>query len=310
MARAWVNPSNDGNGYTCFWRDPNKLQRQKSFRLKGDAESFRAKKERELDTGTYLEAERGAEPVAALFERWATGRGVENSSVRQYRSMLNQAIRPYFKTKTIGTLKLADVQSWIMWMRDTKTYAPQTIQTRFGYLSSALQWAVDNEELGRNPAKRAKLPGKRANVRRTVKGKIVVPELAEVEALITAFDPRYAAMVWVMAGCGLRIAEAMGLCADQVDFRRGVLHVDRQVTEDGGQFRDLPEEDQHAVRKRLKRLRYLSEFVAPLFRQSRVERYLGGLRPAQDALGDYNDALVAGQLARKAARQPPPADGD
>ncbi|GIE90513.1 tyrosine-type recombinase/integrase [Actinoplanes regularis] len=233
MARAWVAPRTKGPGYTCFWIDPDKRQRQQMFRLKTDADDFRAKKERELATGTYLEAKRGAETVVALFERWATSRGVENSSTRQYLSMLNNAITPFFKAKTTGALKLADVQAWILWMRDTKNYAPQTMQTRFGYLSSALQWAVENDELGRNPAKRAKLPGKRANVRRKVKGKIIVPDLDEIEALIAACDPRYTAMLWVMAGCGLRIAEAMGLCADQIDFRKGLLHVNRQITEDG-----------------------------------------------------------------------------
>ncbi|MEU4558890.1 hypothetical protein AB0F72_10895 [Actinoplanes sp. NPDC023936] len=233
MSRAWVTARLNGLGYTCFWIDPDKKQRQKTFNLKADAQVFRGKKQRELDTGTYLEAERGAETVVSLFERWATSRGVENSSVRQYRSMLNQAVQPFFKAKATGALKLADVQEWILWMRDVKMYAPQTLQTRFGYLSSALRWAVDNDELGRNPATRAKLPGRRANVRRKVKGKIVVPALDEIRALIAVFDPRYVAMVWVMAGCGLRIAEAMGLCADQVDFCRGGLHVDRQVTEDG-----------------------------------------------------------------------------
>ncbi|MBO3738120.1 hypothetical protein [Actinoplanes flavus] len=151
MARGWVIPCTKGTGYTCYWIDPDKKQRQKSFRLKGDADSFRAKKERALDTGTYLEANRGAETVAALFERWATSRGVENSSVRQYLSMLNQAILPFFKAKTIGALKLADVQAWILWMRDVKRYAPQTLQTRFGYLSSALRWAVDNERVRSQP---------------------------------------------------------------------------------------------------------------------------------------------------------------
>lgn len=233
MARSWVTPNPDGPGYTCFWIDPAKRQRQKTFRRKTDADSFRTKKERELDTGTYIEAERGAETVVSLFERWATTRGLENSTVRQYRSMLNQAIKPYFEAQTTGSLKLADVQAWILWMRDTKKYKLQTIQTRFGYLSSALQWAVDNDELGRNRAKGAKLPGKRANVRRKVKEKIIVPELAEVEALIAVFAPAYVAMLWVMAGCGLRIGEAMGLCRDQIDFQRGLLHVDRQITEDG-----------------------------------------------------------------------------
>ncbi|MFB9239654.1 tyrosine-type recombinase/integrase [Plantactinospora siamensis] len=97
-------------------------------------------------------------------------------------------------------------------MRDTKRYSAQTIQTRFGYLSSALQWAVDNEELGRNPARGVKLPGRRANVRRTAKEKIVVPRAAEVAALVAATDDRYATLIWLMSGCGLRIGEAMA-CA-------------------------------------------------------------------------------------------------
>ncbi len=40
-------------------------------------------------------------------------------------------------------------------------------------------------------------------------------------------------MVWLMAGCGMRIGEVMGLCRDQIDFRKQILHVDRQITEDG-----------------------------------------------------------------------------
>ncbi|WP_063746587.1 tyrosine-type recombinase/integrase [Catenuloplanes japonicus] len=233
MARAWINPRSDGPGYTVYWYDANQKQRQRSFKKKVDAEKFRAKTERDLDTGVYIEAEHAGETITRLFARWATTRGLENSSVRQYRSMLNQAIAPYFKAKTIGALRQTDVQAWVLWMKDTKRYAPQTIQTRFGYLSSALQWAVVNQELGRNPAKGVKLPGRRANVRRIAKRKIIVPSLAEIDALAAAFDPRYAAMVWLMAGCGLRIGEVMGLCRDQIDFRKQILHVDRQITEDG-----------------------------------------------------------------------------
>ncbi|GHJ45854.1 hypothetical protein Cs7R123_31960 [Catellatospora sp. TT07R-123] len=234
MAHAWITPQADGGvGYTVYWHDPDKKQRQKSFRKKVDAEAFRTKMDRELETGTYIEPKRAAETVVSLFERWATSRGLESSTVRQYRSILNQTIKPYFTTRTTGSLKLSDIQAWIAWMKDTKKYANQTLQTRFGYLSSALQWAVNNEELGRNPAKRATLPGSRAKTRRVVKEKIVVPDLFEVEALILATDPRYAAMIWLMAGCGLRISEAMGLCREQIDFRKGLLRVDRQITEDG-----------------------------------------------------------------------------
>ena len=66
-----------------------------------------------------------------------------------------------------------------------------------------------------------------------------------------------------------------------------------QVVADGRRFTKLPVEHQHQVRKRLKKLRYLCEFTKPMFKPSKVERYLDSLRPAQDALGTHNDDAVA-----------------
>ncbi len=81
--------------------------------------------------------------------------------------------------------------------------------------------------------------------------------------------------------------------------RLSKLH--RQVVRDGRRFDALEPEAQHRVRKRLKRLRYLAEFVAPIFGQGRAARYLKELRPAQDALGEHNDAAVAINAYREAA---------
>lgn len=73
--------------------------------------------------------------------------------------------------------------------------------------------------------------------------------------------------------------------------RLSKLH--RQVMRDGKRFESLGPTEQHRVRKRLKRLRYLGEFVAPLFGRRAAERFLAQLEPAQDALGAHNDAATA-----------------
>jgi triphosphatase len=79
----------------------------------------------------------------------------------------------------------------------------------------------------------------------------------------------------------------------------------RQVRRDGKVFASLPTELQHRVRKRLKRLRYLAEFVAALWPHDEVERYLGRIEGAQDALGRHNDLVVAAASFRdEAARDP------
>jgi inorganic triphosphatase YgiF len=87
--------------------------------------------------------------------------------------------------------------------------------------------------------------------------------------------------------------------------RLQALH--RQVLRDGKRFHQLPPDRQHRVRKRAKRLRYLAEFVRPLWRGKAVGRYVDTLKPVQDALGAHNDTAVAAQKFRDDAVHSPDA---
>ncbi len=95
-----------------------------------------------------------------------------------------------------------------------------------------------------------------------------------------------------------------GLAPDAVraHLRDRLKKLHRSVARDGRRFQRLDETAQHRVRKRLKRLRYLAEFVSALYPPAEVERYLRQLRPAQDALGLHNDTLVAQRAYEQAAR--------
>ncbi len=75
----------------------------------------------------------------------------------------------------------------------------------------------------------------------------------------------------------------------------------RRLARDAKRFDELSGVERHGVRKRLKRLRYLTELVAPLFGKRAVARFLEALEPAQDELGRYVDLVVASRLARDAA---------
>ncbi len=89
-------------------------------------------------------------------------------------------------------------------------------------------------------------------------------------------------------------------------LRKRLQRLHKQVMRDGERFESLDTESQHRVRKRLKRLRYLAEFVSPLFEaadKNGAERYLKALRPAQDALGAFNDEAVALALYREATER-------
>lgn len=72
-------------------------------------------------------------------------------------------------------------------------------------------------------------------------------------------------------------------------------------------FDDLDDEARHTLRKRLKRLRYGIDCMAPLLPTKAVRAHLKALRPAQDALGEFNDMATAHQLLTDLARSHPEA---
>jgi len=80
-----------------------------------------------------------------------------------------------------------------------------------------------------------------------------------------------------------------------------------QVGKEGRRFQQLDLVSQHRVRKRLKRLRYLAEFVAPLFAARKGRDFIAALKPVQDALGLYNDELMALEAYRRLAEREPAA---
>lgn len=80
---------------------------------------------------------------------------------------------------------------------------------------------------------------------------------------------------------------------------RAVLkRLHHQIIQDTPDFLTADDSARHRTRKRLKRLRYSAEFLAPLFRDKAVARYLKSLRQALDTLGALNDLTIADPLFR------------
>jgi triphosphatase len=68
-------------------------------------------------------------------------------------------------------------------------------------------------------------------------------------------------------------------------------------------FIELDETKQHSLRKQFKSLRYLAEFSASLFHKHQVKNFIEALKPVQDALGFYNDELMALKAYHKMANK-------
>lgn len=99
-----------------------------------------------------------------------------------------------------------------------------TIEGIFDILSSILGAAVEDGLLPKNPckAKSVKLPT-------ATKKKIIPWSLERVRAVITELPKRFQAGGKLAFGCGLRQGEVFGFAVEDIDFKGGWIHVNRQV---------------------------------------------------------------------------------
>ncbi|MFI7410927.1 tyrosine-type recombinase/integrase [Streptomyces sp. NPDC049627] len=115
------------------------------------------------------------------------------------------------------------IQGWIRTLQDAGLEV-STIEGIFDILSSILGAAVEDGLLPKNPckAKSVKLP--------TATKKKIIPWSPErVRAVIAGLPKRFQAGGKLAFGCGLRQGEVFGFAVEDIDFKGGWIHVNRQV---------------------------------------------------------------------------------
>lgn len=110
-------------------------------------------------------------------------------------------------------------------------------------------------------------------------------------------DPCFQSTLLDLLACGLQSPASRPVPASSLPLlKKRLTKLHRQLVVDGQRFAGLSQAQQHRFRKRLKRLRCLSEFARPWFEGRRVDRYLQRLSPLQEALSAHQDQVMA--LAR------------
>jgi integrase len=124
----------------------------------------------------------------------------------------------------IDKITTADVRKWHRKL-EQKGLAPATVAAVHRTLSMALQGAMEDELIGRNPARAAKL-------KRPAQTPPVALDPAMLTALLDAIEattPSLNVYARLLASTGLRRSEGAGLTWDRVDLEHGELIVDRQL---------------------------------------------------------------------------------
>lgn len=127
-----------------------------------------------------------------------------------------------WRSKPMRDVKHGDVQTWVTRETD-RGLAPSTIRTRLNYVQMAFRAAVDNQVIARNPAVRVKTPRQRKQSAR-----LRVLSVDQVAAALEVAG-EFRLFVAVCAFAGLRLGEAAGLQAGDIDRERNTIAVRRQV---------------------------------------------------------------------------------
>ena len=205
-----------------------------TFRTKSDASAWLAARRADIDRGLITNDAAARLPLSAYWDDYLPSIEVRlrPSSVRDYSYSWSKWIKPRFGAVPVSKILPRDIDRWMADMQ-AKGMSAQKVRSAFGVLSRLLDRAVRDGAIPVNPASRRSDPLPR--IRRVDRPVLTV---AEVEDLVTHFeheDDRV--LVRLLAYGGLRIGEALALQRQDVDLKRGLLHVQRSVSDAGGVVR-------------------------------------------------------------------------
>ncbi|WP_432096305.1 tyrosine-type recombinase/integrase [Streptomyces sp. bgisy100] len=221
------------------WREPggrSGRQREKTFEKgaagKKIAERFERKVEREKDTGSYIDPKQSKRTFAAVWQEWLSAGSDENalaqSSRVQYQSIYKNHFEGFFGRRPMGAITASDIAQWETAQKE-KGYKAYGIHTRKVVLASVFKYAWEAEIIPKNPCKKADPRKRKDPVYRPIDPS-EVPTTSEVEAIYENFRSYYRSTVWSMAGCGLRVGEALALCETKWNQGTGFFTVNAQLS--------------------------------------------------------------------------------
>jgi len=187
-----------------------------------EARTALAKVRADVDRGAYVA--RDSQTLDQLAARWLDGRrDVRPVTVEGYRNVLAGA-RRRLGHKRVQALSLADVDGLVTWMlaeggRRGQGLSVRSVSATLVALGQVLDLAVSEGLVARNVVRLVKRP---RNGERRDPSRWSLAEVARFRA--HALSDRYSAG-WLLATCGLRRSEVLGLRWSDVDLDAGTVAV-------------------------------------------------------------------------------------
>ena len=171
----------------------------------------------------------GCAPLRELLDRlfWLKRNWTDSTrrTMEQYRVTISKS---QLYEMPINRIKVSDIKAYLIGLHDDQ-YAHGTIAAIFSILKMAFRLAVDDNAIMRDPCN-FPLSDILRNETPPVRALSVEQEQALLEFLRQdTVGSRYYDMVVVLLGTGLRISEFAALTIKDIDLKRNLIHVNKQL---------------------------------------------------------------------------------
>jgi integrase len=227
--RAWTSPTGEPKtAWLVDYKDQSGKRRNKQFARKKDAEAYTDRARAEVRQGTHTH-DRDSITVAIAADLWiAAGEaeGLERSTLKRYRELAEIYIKPRFADRKVSAITKPMVQEFRLDLLQggSRAMASKAIRALSAILNNAMQIGAINQ----NVAALVKV----GRAKREAE-KIVIPERADLRAMIAAATDAERPLILTAVATGLRSSELRGLRWQDIDFAAATITVRQRADEWG-----------------------------------------------------------------------------
>lgn len=215
-----------------------KQQSRSGFRTKREAEAYEAEQLRRARNGTWTDPQAAKVTVDSVFADWIQSKQIEDRTRYDYTALYRRMIAPTWAHVRLEHATAAKVTRWIKDL--AATYERGSVQKAYTVLTQMFDWAVADERLAVNPAKRAKELAKGSLLpRKGVRKEKVFLTHKQVSDLASAAG-EHGFMLTFMAYTGVRFGEVSALQLRDIDLLRGRVLIRRAYSETAGVLKEVP----------------------------------------------------------------------
>jgi integrase len=223
--RVWKTKSGESRAaWVVAYADQAGTQRIATFEKKRDADAYETQVQTEVRAGVHT-AVGASITVAEAAEDWLSRvelEGRERITLKTYRGHVTLHIAPRLGNERLARLTAPRIDAF----RDDLLRALSRPMARkvLGTLKSTLRDAQRRGTVAQNVATSVRIDGNKRDQRKVEVGRDI-PTPDEIRRIVQAGSDRWRPLLVVAAFTGLRASELRGLTWNDIDLKRGELHV-------------------------------------------------------------------------------------